>query len=389
MRRRRLLTMLAGAALKPALALGASDTLELDLDARPALRLVYGDPTFQLQWLCSVYRRGDRGWILDATYYHGYRPRSWFAAASFVKLPLAALLLELLEREGLAERVDDLRLRIPLPPNRGALPEGIERGIAMATLLRAMLSISDNASYNALYELLGSDRIHERLAAIGYPTLRMAVRMGGASGRKLRAELLDAKGKRVYASPAQAREAPQRFAYGQAIMGRAWMENGRVIPGPHDFSASNFIGLADLQRLISELGSGAQTGAPRFALGSNSRHWLRAVLSSPPRLQNGMHYPEARYPDSYARHFHAGPGPTRQPSELLVASKNARSYGWIGDSAWIEDQRSGCAYALSAVLYVDRDGVLNDGVYAYDEIGIPALRELAAAVLERVRQLAG
>lgn len=382
--------MLAGTALTPTLAIGASDVaeLDLDLDERPALRLVYGDPTFQLQWLCSVYRRGERGWIPDAGHRHGYRPRSWFAAASFVKLPLAALLLELLESEGLAERVDDLRLRVPPQPNSGTLPEGIERGISIATLLRAMLSVSDNASYNALYELLGSDHIHERLAAIGYPTLRMAVRMGGASGRKLRAELLDGTGKRVYASPAQAREAPQGFAYGQALMGRAWMENGVVTPGPHDFSASNFIDLADLQRIISELGSGAQVGKPRFALGSSSRHWLRAVLSTPPRLQIGMGYAEVRYPDSYARHFHAGPGPLRQASELLVASKNARSYGWIGESAWVEDQRSGRAYALSAVLHVDRDGVLNDGVYAYDEIGIPALRELAAAVLQGVRERA-
>ena len=71
----------------------------------------------------------------------------------------------------------------------------------------------------------------------------------------------------------------------------------------------------------------------------------------------------------------------QQPAGLRIGSKNAQSYGYIGDSAFIVDEARNIGFGLSAVVFVDRDGVLNDGNYAYADIGRPFLRELGAAVL--------
>ncbi len=68
---------------------------------------------------------------------------------------------------------------------------------------------------------------------------------------------------------------------------------------------------------------------------------------------------------------------------VTVVSKNAQSCGYVGDSAFVAGRSF--AFALSAILFVDHDGVLNDARYAYDEIGKPFLKALGEAVLAAQR----
>lgn len=317
----------------------------------------------------------------------GVERKRWFTAASFVKLPLAALVFEALEERGLASRVDQLYLRVT--NSCGALPAPLAGGWKLGDLLRSMLIASDNLAYNALYELVGSDLIHARLAALGYTDLRMPMRLGGCgSARKAAAVLSDEDGGVVWESPAVPTEKPQRFAYGRALKGRAWQQGARQIPGPHDFSASNFIALEDVQRIFMDL-TGVAIPAKPFELSTETRNWLRQTLGAVPRDCLSPRYPEDKYPDNHGKYLLVGGKAQRLPPGIVIANKNALSYGYAGDCALITEPARKLAFVLSAVVYVNRDGVLNDGAYEYAEIGLPFLRELGEALLafERSRLL--
>ncbi|GMU42219.1 MAG: serine hydrolase [Xanthomonadales bacterium] len=346
--------------------------------AGPAARRVLANRRgFQPQLLLTRCVRAGAGWQAVQTHRFGLQPRRWFAAASWVKLPLAALLVEELERRsldwidgGLRLDVDRDRACAPLPP-----PE--PGGWRIDALLQAMLVVSDNLAYNALYELLGSDAIHARLHALGFPLVRMATRLGCPQPRspgKLGVRLRDRTGAVAWESPAQSTEHFQRFPFGAARAGRAWAENGVVSAGAHDFSDSNFIPLTDVHRLVLELGGSI---GPRFALSPRARRWFARTLSLLPRQAVLLGTDQRALPDDYAKWLL----PVAAMSGLRVASKNAQSYGWIGDAAFVVDEARNLAFALTVVLNVDRDGVLNDGVYAYAEIGRPFLRELGTALL--------
>ena len=47
------------------------------------------------------------------------------------------------------------------------------------------------------------------------------------------------------------------------------------------------------------------------------------------------------------------------------------SYGYVADCAYFAEPSTGTEFMLSAVLYVNRDGILNDGRYEYETVGWP------------------
>jgi hypothetical protein len=389
MRRRELIAALAlGAGLPGSWARGAADEGLLAQLLRAAgpvsTQVLAHTDEFEPQVLWTRLARDATGsWQPVAQHQFGIQRERWFAAASFIKLPLVALLAEALTRLGLVEGLPQLQLQLASASACAPLPPGNHATWPLLRLLRAMLVVSDNASYNALYELLGSDVIHARLAQLGYGDCRIGARLGCARDvgpGKLEARLSDADGHLLWHSAAQSVELPQRFPFGSARKGRAWMQNGRQIAGAHDFSRSNFMPLADVHRMILELGSAQPAAQSAFDIDPGLRQHIARIMCMTPRQCPDPHYPPEHYADDHGKWLIAADASGQLPSQLSIASKNAQSFGFLGDSAFIVDRSIDRAFALSAVVYVDRDGVLNDGNYAYAQIGRPFLRELGMAI---------
>jgi hypothetical protein len=72
----------------------------------------------------------------------------------------------------------------------------------------------------------------------------------------------------------------------------------------------------------------------------------------------------------------AGVERVRPRSGLHIISKAGRAYGFYTENAWIEDPATGRAFALTATVYADDDGVIGDDRYRYDELARPILAAL-------------
>ena len=56
------------------------------------------------------------------------------------------------------------------------------------------------------------------------------------------------------------------------------------------------------------------------------------------------------------------------------------SHGYLADVAYSADSLHNAEFMLSAVLYVNQDGIINDGAYEYDSIGQPFLAQLGRVI---------
>lgn len=349
----------------------------------PALAALVDDPqhAVQLRWVRIV--RDADGARRYITHDHGLAPRRWFPAASVVKLPMALLMAEAVQAAG--GDMDSV-LRLDAAPISGEwgdepLVDTFARGIDRT------FAVSENRPYNRWYELLGGEHIHRRLAELGYPHVRLIARLGSsdieANRRNGGGALLSADGRTLRRFPAGI-AAARRFPFGRVLSGEGWQnDDGSVIRGPHDFSQANFLPLTDSLRMLQAFVSPESVPAKqRWRIDGAVRARLLRTLALRPRESTSPLYPEAEYPDGYARWFFVGDGKARYPDGLSVSGKSGMAYGALSEVAYVVDRDSGVECMLGASIRVNADGILNDDRYEYDTIGIPFMAAWSRAVLD-------
>lgn len=349
----------------------------------PALAALVDDPqhAVQLRWVRIV--RDADGARRYVTHDHGLLPRRWFPAASAVKLPMALLMAEAVQAAG--GDMDSV-LRLDAAPISGEwgdepLVDTFARGIDRT------FAVSENRPYNRWYELLGGEHIHRRLAELGYPHVRLIARLGSsdieANRRNGGGALLSADRRTLRSFPAGI-AAARRFPFGRVLSGEGWQnDDGSVIRGPHDFSQANFLPLTDSLRMLQAFVSPESVPAKqRWRIDGAVRARLLRTLALRPRESTSPRYPEAEYPDGYARWFFVGDGKARYPDGLSVSGKSGMAYGALSEVAYVVDRDSGVECMLGASIRVNADGILNDDRYEYDTIGIPFMAAWSRAVLD-------
>jgi hypothetical protein len=158
-------------------------------------------------------------------------------------------------------------------------------------------------------------------------------------------------------------------------------KDGRIEPGPHDFSYANFMPLADSFAMLQAFVMPETVPASRrWRIDEPLRAQLLQALALRPRDSVDPRYDEAQYPDGYARWFVVGDGVARYPDGLRVLGKTGMAYGHLSEVACLRDDDSGAEWCLAAAMRADRDGVYNDDHYDYETVGLPFLAALGRAV---------
>ena len=150
-----------------------------------------------------------------------------------------------------------------------------------------------------------------------------------------------------------------------------------LIHSPMDFTRHNNIPLEDLQVILqSVMFPESVPKRQRFRLSPEDYRFLYHYMSE---------YP---YFNSYTKFFMFKAGKTPIPTFIRIFNKPGWSYGFLSDVAYIADFKNKVEFMVSAVIYVNRDGILNDDKYEYDETGYPYFQELGNILYrhERVRK---
>jgi hypothetical protein len=68
------------------------------------------------------------------------------------------------------------------------------------------------------------------------------------------------------------------------------------------------------------------------------------------------------------------------PDHVRVFNKVGWAYGCLTDVSYVVDFRNNIEFMLTATIYVNADGILNDDKYEYDTVGWPFMNKLGQTI---------
>jgi hypothetical protein len=301
----------------------------------------------------------------------------YFYPASTAKFPAAVATLEKLNE------VDTLSLHTRF------FIEGDTVETTFAKAISEIFAVSDNAANNRLIEFLGQDDLNRRIRKRGVAPIRIAHRLSAPDGDDVTTKplILYLNDSTTCISKPIINTPPQPLSLKKIKKGRAYYADGELVEEPFDFSLKNYFPIEAQSALMKRIiFPEAFQEDERFNLSEEQHAFLlEAMHTLPPELG----YDPEEFYDSYVKFFLFGDRTDPMPDYIKIYNKVGYAYGTLTDCAYIRDTKNNVDFMVTATILVNSDGIFNDDVYEYDEIGIPFLaqlgRELHQYELQRKR----
>jgi hypothetical protein len=322
-------------------------------------------------------------------FYFNRQNAGYFYPASTVKLPVALLALE---------KLNDLA--IPgLNKNSTMITEAAFGGQTpvyndpntadgkptIAQYIKKILLVSDNDAYNRLYEFLGQEYINAALHKKGYNSAqilhRLDIFLTDEQNRHTNPiRFYDSSNKLIHSFPEQVNR--QQYAKRNDFLGKGYYSNNLLQNKPMDFSKKNRIELQDLhQVLISLVFPEAVKASQRFNITEGDRQFVLKYMSQFPGESVYPSY-DSSYQDAYVKFILYGAEKGALPKNIRIFNKPGDAYGQMIDVAYVVDFKNNIEFFVSAAIYCNRDGILNDDQYDYDTIGLPFMKNIGKILYE-------
>jgi len=254
---------------------------------------------------------------------------------------------------------------------------------SIAHFIKRAFLISENDPYNRMYQFVGQRDINRKLQQKGYGSTRITRQFMGYTEDQNRhtngIRFVDDQNKILYEQTPQYNT--DSFAFGAPVLiGNAhWNSNDELIQGPFDFTKHNNVSLEDFQQMLQAVVFPSSVSKEkRFNFSEKDRLFLLQFLSQYPSETNYPKYDSEHFYDSYVKFFFQD-STHSMPRNIRVFNKVGWAYGFLTDVSYVLDTVNNIDYMLSATLYVNSDGVVNDSKYDETTVGFPFLKQIGNA----------
>jgi hypothetical protein len=343
---------------------------------------------YRIQIIYTQINRNKKGKPRFTNYHLNVDSEMYFNPASMVKMPLAFLSLEKLNELNKAG-VDKY--------SRMEFDSSYERQVGMkndssaennypsiAHFIKRAFLISENDPYNRMYQFIGQEQINKILIDKGYSSTRITRQFMGYTEEQNRhtngIQFLDASGNATYIqAPKYNKDSfqfPSPIFIGNAHINR----EDQLVKAPFDFTKHNNLSLEDMRKMIqSVVFPNSVEKKSRFNLTEEDRLFLLQYMSQYPSETNYPKYDSELFYDSYVKFFF-GDSSHKIPSHIRVFNKVGWAYGFMTDVSYVLDTKNDIDYMLSATIYVNSDGVVNDSKYDEETVGFPFFDKIGRVI---------
>jgi hypothetical protein len=324
------------------------------------------------------------------SYYFNVDPKAYFYPASTVKMPVALLALEEINKlkhlgvTRTSSMITEAAYSRQTPVyNDPTTPDGRP---TVEHYIKKIFLVSDNDAFNRLYEFVGQEQINKRLHDLGYTNAdilhRLSLPMSEDENRHTNpVNFYDDTTRLLYSQPM--RHNIKSYPMRKDSLGRGYYSGGKLVEKPMDFSKKNRITLPELEFMLrSILFPGSVKKDQRFDITDEDYRFLWQYMSMYPSEAGFPPYDTATYYDAYCKFIYWGSEKGTLPKNFRIFNKVGDAYGFLIDVAYVVDFEKQVEFMVSATIYCNSDGILNDDKYDYDTVGFPFMKHLGRVLYE-------
>ena len=350
---------------------------------------------WNVQIIYTQVDRGANGAPQLKNYYFNVNSSHYFYPASTVKLPISLLALQKLNElkdKGIDKNttmITESGANTQQTPvyNDPTTPDGKP---CIAQYIKKILMVSDNDAFNRLYEFLGQNYINSELHKKGYTDAqilhRLQIALPASENRQTNpVKFLDGNNNVLYDQAMQTNT--EQYAERNDSLGQGYYQGDVLINEPMNFSKKNRISLEDLHNILISLVFPSRVNASqRFNLTDDDRLFVLKYMSQLPTESTYPPYSAdtATYFSAYCKFLLLGGSRSATlkdlPGDVRIFNKPGDAYGQMLDIAYVVDYEKGVEFFLSAEIYCNSDGILNDDKYDYKTIGLPFMKNLGQLI---------
>lgn len=348
---------------------------------------------YELQVLYTQIDRDAEGRPSFTTHRFGADPNRYFYPASTVKMPAALLALEKLHELD----ITGLNAHSPMHTYAGSTPQtaalsdtsSLSGAASVGHYVRKVFLVSDNDAYNRTYEFLGQAYLNKKLQEKGFTNSRIIHRLS-VSGYDTLANrttnpvsFFNEKGL-LYHQQESYSQFYDDLGLTEQVRGLAYINSeDEKVEDPFDFRYKNYLSVQDLHDMLRAIiFPMSVNAAERFQLSATDYKWVYRAMAQFPRESEWPRYDK---PDNYVKFWLYGEEDADDfeiPDHIRIFNKVGWAYGFLTDAAYIVDLEAGIEFFLVGTIHVNANQTYNDGVYEYEEQGLPFFGELGRAVYQ-------
>ena len=364
-----------------------SNPIELVLKSDPYFKEIIKDKEdYEIQVMLTKVNH-DNTKIDFQNYQYQHDENQYFYPASTIKLPIVVLTLKKINE--LRSKGSDITLKSKIILNTKdnysnfKLQDSIT---SFQNIIADIFLVSDNSASNILIDFIGYNYFNDEMQNAGFDKTYLNHKFNPDPYVNSTWQISDLDNNIISSINDNQKIIKADDKTNGLDKGERRYFNGEILDESLNFSEKNRFSITDMHNLIKyifypEIFDKANT----FNLNVEDYDFIRYWMSRFTYEDIGEKFiGDENFFETYNKFFIHGDEQSVSNEQIRVYNKIGQAYGTSIDNGLIKNYQNNVEFILTSTIYTNKNKVINDNLYEYDDIAVPFLAKLSRAIYKEL-----
>ena len=364
-----------------------SNPIELVLKSDPYLKEIIKDKEdYEIQVMLTKINH-DNTKIDFQNYQYQHDENQYFYPASTIKLPIVVLTLKKINE--LRSKGSDITLKSKIILNNVDNYSNFKPQDSITSfqnIIADIFLVSDNSASNILIDFIGYNYFNNEMQNAGFDKTYLNHKFNPDPYVNSTWQISDLDNNMISSINDNQKIIKADDKTNGLDKGESRYFNGEILDESLNFSEKNRFSITDMHNLIKyifypEIFDMANT----FNLNVEDYDFIRYWMSRFTYEDIGEKFIwDEKFFETYNKFFIHGDEQSVSNEQIRVYNKIGQAYGTSIDNGLIKNYQNNVEFILTSTIYTNKNKVINDNLYEYDDIAEPFLAKLSRAIYKEL-----